>query len=212
MVETAEDNSRPGLRERKKAQVRDLIVETAVNQLVENGFHETTVEAIAAEAQISSRTFFRYFASKEDAALAVLDRLDTRMVECFAERPASEPILTGLCEALSQAWRECWGERVQQHHLRLFSLVNEVPSLLAANARRDAEQRERLVDVAALRPGFTDEWARLAVAGFEGAFHVAVRAWRAEGGESVESLLTHMWRCVGELPRAIATAHQGDAQ
>ncbi|WP_406635278.1 TetR/AcrR family transcriptional regulator [Amycolatopsis sp. WGS_07] len=204
-----DEKGKPGLRERKKARTRDRIIETAVRQLVGRGYHDTTVEGISAEADVSSRTFFRYFASKEDAALAVLEGLDDRMLACFAERPDDEPVLAGLCEALSRAWRECWGERLDREHLQLFRLVDAHPALLAANARRDARQRERLIEVAATRPGLGGVRAELAVAGFEGAFHVAVKEWRAEGGESVESLLSHTRRCVAELPGAIDTAYRG---
>lgn len=155
---------------------------------------------------MSSRTFFRYFAGKDDAALAVLDRLDEAMASAFEARPPGEPVFAGLCAALSSAWRECWGKRLDPVHAKLFRLVGEEPALLAANARRDARQRARLVAVAATRPGLAGERAHLAVSAFEGAFHVAVDAWRAEGGESVESLLRHAKRCVALVPDVVETA------
>ena len=58
--------SMPGgtLRERQRVETRDVILDTALDLIEAKGFEHTTVEDIAAAAGISSRTFFRYFESK----------------------------------------------------------------------------------------------------------------------------------------------------
>ncbi len=61
IAETAE-----GVRERKRRETRQHIAETGLRLFLANGYEQTTLDAIAAEAGISRRTFFAYFKSKED--------------------------------------------------------------------------------------------------------------------------------------------------
>src|ERR1700704_1597179 len=75
-----------GLRERKKARTRASIREHALRLFRENGYQRTTVEQIAAAAEVSPSTFFRYFPTKEDIILQ--DDMDTRMIEAMEQQPA----------------------------------------------------------------------------------------------------------------------------
>jgi AcrR family transcriptional regulator len=74
-----------GLRERKKARTRAAIRQHALRLFSEQGYQATTVEQIAAAAEVSPSTFFRYFPTKEDVVLR--DDLDTRMLEAFSKQP-----------------------------------------------------------------------------------------------------------------------------
>jgi AcrR family transcriptional regulator len=74
-----------GLRERKKARTRAAIRQHALRLFREHGYQATTVEQIAAAAEVSPSTFFRYFPTKEDVVLR--DDLDTRMLEAFSRQP-----------------------------------------------------------------------------------------------------------------------------
>src|ERR1700756_5536364 len=76
-----------GLRERKKARTRAAIRQHALRLFREHGYQATTVEQIAAAAEVSPSTFFRYFPTKEDVVLR--DDLDTRMFEAFERQPPS---------------------------------------------------------------------------------------------------------------------------
>ncbi len=62
-----------GLRERKRRDTLERIVETGLSLFIENGYEATTLDAIAAAAGISRRTFFYYFKSKEEVLLARQD-------------------------------------------------------------------------------------------------------------------------------------------
>jgi len=76
-----------GLRERKKARTRASLREHALRLFREQGYQATTVEQIAAAAEVSPSTFFRYFPTKEDVVLR--DDLDDRILEALARQPAS---------------------------------------------------------------------------------------------------------------------------
>ncbi|MGW6685308.1 TetR/AcrR family transcriptional regulator [Streptomyces sp. NPDC054961] len=92
-----------GLRERKKERTRKLLREGAAALFAERGFAGTTVADIAACANVSERTFFRYFESKE--ALLLPDSIDVfGYVEAeLARRPPEEDPLDAVCNALISA-------------------------------------------------------------------------------------------------------------
>jgi len=67
----------PSLRERKKVRTRGAIQEQAIRLFREQGYDETTVEEVAAAADVSPSTVFRYFPTKAD--LVIYDDLDERL-------------------------------------------------------------------------------------------------------------------------------------
>ena len=77
-----------GLRERKKAKTRAAIREHALRLFRERGYSATTVEQIAAAAEVSPATFFRYFPTKEDVVL--WDEYDALIWEMLDQRPGDE--------------------------------------------------------------------------------------------------------------------------
>ena len=90
-----------GLRERKKARTRAAIREHALRLFREQGYQRTTVEQIAAAAEVSPSTFFRYFPTKED--LVLQDDMDTRMVEAFERQPPGLGPVTAVRSAIREA-------------------------------------------------------------------------------------------------------------
>jgi len=74
-----------GLRERKKAKTRDAIQRHALRLFREQGYSATTVDQIAAAAEISPSTFFRYFPTKEETVL--YDPLDPLLIEIAVNQP-----------------------------------------------------------------------------------------------------------------------------
>src|SRR5690242_18367032 len=85
-----------GRRERKKQRTREALVDSAFRLFAEKGFEATTVEEIADAVDVSSRTFFRYFASKEDVLLTFQDEQFCAMKAAFAARPADEPMISAV--------------------------------------------------------------------------------------------------------------------
>jgi len=89
------------LRERKKARTRASIREHALRLFREQGYDATTVEQIAAAAEVSPSTFFRYFPTKEDVVLR--DDFDDRMFEAFERQPPSMTPLAAIRAAMQEA-------------------------------------------------------------------------------------------------------------
>jgi AcrR family transcriptional regulator len=90
------------LRERKKARTRAAIRDHALRLFRENGYQRTTVEQIAAAAEVSPSTFFRYFPTKEDVVLQ--DDMDTRMIEALERQPADLKPLSAVRAAVRDAF------------------------------------------------------------------------------------------------------------
>jgi AcrR family transcriptional regulator len=86
----------PGLRERKKLETRDRLRAVALRLATDRGFEHVTIEDIAAEADVSTRTFFNYFASKEDALIGPDPSSASDLATALAGRPDGEPPLESL--------------------------------------------------------------------------------------------------------------------
>ena len=91
-----------GLRERKKARTRASIREHALRLFREQTYQGTTVEQIAAAAEVSPSTFFRYFPTKEDIVLQ--DDMDTRMIEALERQPTSLGPLSAVRAAIREVF------------------------------------------------------------------------------------------------------------
>ena len=82
-----------GLRERKKRAARETIAATARRLFAERGFDAVTVAEVAAAADVSHKTVFNYFATKEDLAFAGREEGIAQFVAAIAERPTGSSIL-----------------------------------------------------------------------------------------------------------------------
>ncbi|MES4901596.1 MULTISPECIES: TetR family transcriptional regulator [unclassified Streptomyces] len=184
-----------GLRERKKQRTRAALVRSALELFTRNGYDHTTVDEIADAVDVSQRTFFRYFANKEEVAFAAQDVAESHFFTALVDRPAGEAPLTALHGAVLDAW-DTIGEAVSQLvprdlHMRMYCVIESTPALLAVHLRRTAELEERLAREIARREGLdidTDPRPRLVVAAFGGVIRVAGRLWGESEDASMESL------------------------
>src|SRR6185503_8441518 len=99
-MSTAVGHSNIGLRERKKARTREALQEAAMDRFARQGFDGTTVEEIAEACEVSPRTFFRYFPTKEDVLFADGEVRRERLLAVIAERPIEEPAFGALRAAM----------------------------------------------------------------------------------------------------------------
>jgi AcrR family transcriptional regulator len=85
-----------GLRERKKAQTRQLIADTAWRLFADRGFERVTVAEVAREAEVAVATVFNYFPTKEDLFFFRLEAFGADLVEAVAGRAPGEPALAAF--------------------------------------------------------------------------------------------------------------------
>ncbi|TXS54987.1 TetR family transcriptional regulator [Streptomyces sp. t39] len=173
-----------GLRARKKQRTRDALVRVALELFTAQGYDETTVDEITEAVEVSQRTFFRYFASKEDVAFAVQEMTEAHYLDALRARPPGEPPFEALRNAVFAVWdtiEEAVSEIVPlELHMRSFRMIESTPALLAAHLRRSAEAEEVLSKLIAEREGLdmtADPRPRVAVAAFSGVMRVTGRLW-----------------------------------
>jgi AcrR family transcriptional regulator len=93
-----------GLRSRKKAKTRLAIEDAALTLFARQGYEATTIEQIAARAEISPATFFHYFRGKADVVLSEHGVQVPALCRAILDRPPSESDLTAMRVALLQTW------------------------------------------------------------------------------------------------------------
>jgi len=86
-------STQPGLRERKKQRTRETIARAAHELFAERGYHATTLPDIAEAADVSTRTIFSYFPSKEDILFSDFTVMKETLAQALAERPEGQDAL-----------------------------------------------------------------------------------------------------------------------
>jgi AcrR family transcriptional regulator len=179
-----------GLRERKKARTRADLTEAALRQFTERGFDETTIEDIVDACDVSPRTFFRYFDSKEDVVIGFYDDLGEELQDLVAGRPADESPFEATRNAL-EAFARIYQER-RTRVCAVSQLAYATPPIRARLLDKHARWENGLTRVLAERLDVdpdADPRPRLVAAVCLAAFSTAVKAWVADGGGGDLSVL-----------------------
>ncbi|MFD8595040.1 TetR family transcriptional regulator [Kitasatospora sp. NPDC059646] len=181
----------PSLAERKRRLVSDELTETALNLFARHGFDAVTVDEIAASAGMSKRTFFRYFASKEDVVVQFLADLGAGMRAELAARPPEESPSTALRHAVRSSVDACAGHT--DRALRVVRLILGTPALHARFLERQAQWRDDLAAELASRlalPSPAGLYPRLAAGLSLTVFETVLQLWSASDGTEDPADLT----------------------
>ncbi|MFK4762640.1 TetR family transcriptional regulator [Microbacterium sp. ZW T5_45] len=128
----------PDLRERRRLQTYASISDVAIELFERSGVDGTTVEQIADAAGVSPRTFFRYFRTKEDAALTSYIAFADRITS-WLENETGEDLVVSLESAIEQAMEQIDADvQVRERLLRVRRLLEREPALHSAAAQSDA--------------------------------------------------------------------------
>ncbi|GII80324.1 hypothetical protein Sru01_53060 [Sphaerisporangium rufum] len=180
----------PGLRERKKRRTRHALIEAAVRLFESKGYAETTLAEIAAAAEVSTRTFFSYFAGKEDVVFFDVRSRVERALAVMATRRPGEPV-ADLLLRVGEATLAHAGDSPAEEDTRLAMELLEARGRLVMS---EPALQARLVQVmfgvqhelaAALLRACPDELdhidAAAAVGAFVGAAKLAAMSCRDRG-------------------------------
>jgi AcrR family transcriptional regulator len=172
-----------GLRERKKLKTRAELTDAAFRLFFERGFDETTIEDIVEQVEVSPRTFFRYFDSKEDVVIGFFDDLGLELRSALAARPPEEPPFAAVREAL-RALVEIYLDR-QERVIAAKRLSYDTPAIRARLLDKHARWENGVTEELAARLGVdaeTDPRPRLIAAVALAAFSTAVGGWCSNRG------------------------------
>jgi AcrR family transcriptional regulator len=175
----------PGLRARKKQRTRRAIERAALDLFDEHGFEGTTIDDIAAAADIAPRTFFHYFPSKEDVVLADYTIRLEQIVAALKASPADHAPWPALRGAFLSVAADYETEREQL--LRRFRIIEATPSVTARNLLLQASWEDAVTDAVSNWLGLDatrDIRPRLIAGAALAAMRASLRRWLTDDGRS----------------------------
>lgn len=190
------------LRQRHADRTRNALVHAALELFAERGFAGTTIDQIAARADVAPRTFFRYFATKEAVVYHDAAEVISRTRDILLARPTAEPPHHSLLGVLTEMGDELAADR--ERMLLIHRLSKEDPSVLDYQRlllqRFEPEIVETLAVHRGLDPADLDLWATSAA--LLSSLGVAFRSWIDEGATG--PLGPYITRAIGACRRAFA--------
>ncbi len=169
-----------GRRERKRLATHQALRTAALRLGAERGLRDVTVEEIATAADVSVRTFYDHFASKEDAVIGFDEWRVDQLRDALRERPEDEAPLAALHAVL----RRLLDESRAEWPLRMRAIKNE-PTLLPRMFASFVGYERAMVEVIAERTGLDgdhDPYPALVTAVATGAVRAALAPGRPHAG------------------------------
>ncbi len=194
-----------GLREIKKNRLKQTVEREALRLFTERGYDATTVEQIAAAAEISTTTFYRYFSSKEDLVLS--GEYEEEQGLHFTEIPQGMPLAESLRAMLGKIREsgEVAGADERAAMLARLRLIGSIPELRTLQQRRTQEGMQAFAKMLA-EPSGTDPSSlegRVAAALVGGAVAETLHYWVDHDGEP--ELVDLLERTLNMIIPAIST-------
>jgi AcrR family transcriptional regulator len=188
----------PGLRDRKKQQTRAALIDAALRLVDERGFDKVTVEDISAAAEVSSRTFFNYFATKDEALFG--DRVGDE-IGMHERLLAADPELPVLGAILQASWPILADMEIERENwIRRIRVMKQNPSLVVALMVRSERIEGDLVAAIAQRAGVRPDsgFPVLAAVVSGAAYRAALIRWAGDR-EQRHTLIEYVNEAFGTL-------------
>jgi AcrR family transcriptional regulator len=184
------------LRQRKRERTRAALIAAALELFERQGYEATTIDQIAAAADVSPRTFFRYFSTKEEVALG--DDVGPEIIGLLAGRPADEPVLESVRRVVADSLGLVSDEDRAALLARL-QIVYRTPSLRARRWEFQLEMGRMSGAILAVRRGLPpdDLGSRVTATAVFTAVEVAMDDWqqhegRDELGAAIDAAVGHL--------------------
>lgn len=172
---------RLGRRERKKQATRNAVHVAALQLAIRYGVENITIDQIAVEADISQRTFFNYFPTKEDALVVSIGAGAEALVAAFRARPRSESVLQAIRGSVVDVVSE--NTAVNKTYVDTLRVIQNSPSLtphqLAIMAAHEHGLAEAIAERLAGEPDAVVDslYPDLCAAASIAALRVVLRRW-----------------------------------
>lgn len=173
----------PPIRQRKKDTTRQALLAAANRRLHQAGFEATTIDQVCQDADVSRRTFFRYFPDKESLAFPHRQERMQRFVELLASAPASESPVEGLRRVAQVFAKEYMQNR--DSLLAQQRLIQTAPALLARENEIDRDWEDCMAQAFRARAGAGPDAelrSRVLAGAAIGVIRATMRHWFASGG------------------------------
>ena len=166
-----------GLAARKKERTKRQLAAAAADLFYQRGYAATTIDDIVAAVDVSPRTFFRYFPTKEDLVVALGTTSLDLFLDALRSRPLDEPLQDAVAAAIEQSLAPGWEDTTR---VRSFlALLQETPALRARWLEEAYGKRDRMAEVIAERTGTgpTDLRNLIAAGTITLTINTALQAW-----------------------------------
>lgn len=203
------DSKDLGLRERKRLETRSRLEIAAIELVACNGLEETTVEAISERANVSTRTFFNYFESKEEAILGLYHfNINDDMVASHLDSHRD----AGLIESIVALMIDTFGQALTDPALykKRKKIIRQYPQLLERQINQTVHVSKQLMtviqDLAKTEKGLqvSEAQAEVIVALCVSGVRISIREWvEANGKVSLPKLKERTIQIINEAIKKI---------
>lgn len=197
VVTNSSESPSESLRDRKRLRDMKRVQREAVRRFTADGFDAATVEEIAAAAEVSPMSVYRWFGTKE--ALVIWDEHDPPILAAVAARLADRPPLAAVRDAIVDVLDDVY-DRERGLSLDRARLIYREPGLLAAAEHNGRALRGALVELFVRHGGLSTDAANVAAAVAESLLDVAIEAWqRLDGRRALAELVATTFATHEEL-------------